>query len=153
MACALGSTRDILCREETTVSLINDLALKLSDAAYEGHTFDCLPIRGEVEVLQVQVSELDALPIYVTATETQILCISYLFRKGELLESRLAELNESLLEMSLPMPLSAFAIVDDFYVIYGALSPLSILENVLKELVTLARNANDCFQAFEEYLK
>ena len=93
------------------MSLLQELTLKLADCQYHGHTFSCLPIKGEQEVLRVEVSQLEELPIFVTVTESQILCISYLFSKQEIYEDKEAELNRYLLELNVPMPLSAFATV------------------------------------------
>jgi uncharacterized protein YjfI (DUF2170 family) len=135
------------------VSRIQELNLKLAESNYDGHYFDCLPIAGEQEVLQVLVSDLDELPIFVTITDTQMLCISYLFKKNELDENKINDLNRHLLEMNIPMPLSSFSIVDDYYVIFGALSATSSDEDVMKELVTLAQNGQDAIQSIESYLK
>ena len=135
------------------MSRIQELTLKLAESNFDGHTFDCLPIAGEQEVLQVLVSDLDEMPIFVTVSDTQMLCISYLFKKEELDESKTNELNRHLLEMNIPMPLSAFSIVDDYYVIFGALSATSSDQDVMKELVTLAQNGQDAIQSIEPYLK
>ncbi len=135
------------------MSLLQDMTLSLANTVFEGHRFDCLPISGEQEVLQVQVSGLEEMPIYVTVTDTQILCISYLFKKSELKEGSINELNALLLELSLPMPLSSFGMVGDHYVIYGALALTATAEHVMKELTTLAGNAVDALQTLEPYLK
>jgi len=129
------------------------MTISLANATFEGHRFDCLPITGEQEVLQVLVSGLEEMPIYVTVTDTQILCISYLFTKAELKDGCIPELNALLLELSLPMPLSGFSIVGDHYVIYGALALTSTSEHIMKELTTLAGNAVDALQTLEPYLK
>ncbi len=135
------------------MSRIQELNFKLADTAFEGHTFDCLPIAGEQEVLQVLVSDLDELPIFVTVTDSQMLCISYLFKKEELNADKEHELNRQLLEMNIPMPLSSFSIVDDYYVIFGALSANSSDEDIMKELVVLAQNGQEALQSIETYLK
>jgi len=135
------------------MSLLQELTLKLADCQYHGHTFSCLPIKGEQEVLRVEVSELEELPIFITVTESQILCISYLFSKQEIYEEKESELNRYLLELNVPMPLSAFATVDDYYVIFGSLSKSSNFESITQELVTLASNATDTLQALEEFIK
>ena len=38
------------------------------------------------------------------------------------------------------------------YVVYGALSPASGISEIMQELVTLAENAIDLLQTFEDYL-
>jgi len=130
-----------------------ELTLKLAECQFRGHQFNCLPIQGEQPVLRVEVSGLEAIPIFVTITETQILCISYLFTRMEIHADKEAELNRCLLELNLPMPLSAFALVDDYYVVFGALSRGSKFESICEELVTLANNATDTLQALEEFIQ
>jgi len=132
---------------------LQELNLTLSEASFEGYTFECLPIEGEQKVLQVLVSELDELPIFVTITDTQMLCISYLFKKQEVDTTKVNDLNRHLLEMNIPMPLSSFSTVDDYYVIFGALSATSANEDIMKELVTLAQNGQEALQSIEPYLK
>lgn len=132
---------------------LQELTYLLGDINFEGHTFNCLPIHGEQDVLQVLVSELDALPIYMTITENQILCISYLCRKDEINPDQLGELNQLLLELNVAVPLSAFSIVDNYYVIFGALATSSSNDDICKELITLAANSYDALEAIETYLK
>ncbi len=135
------------------MSLLQDLSLQLSECEFKGYSFSCLPMRGEQEVLRVEVSDLEELPIFVTVTETQILCISYLFTKNETYTEKESELNQYLLELNVPMPLSSFAMVDDYYVIFGALARGSKFESVTEELLSLAQNATDTLQALEEFIK
>ena len=52
----------------------------------------------------------------------------------------------------MPMPLSALGKTGDHYVVYGALSPTSGTTEIMQELVTLAENAIDLLQTFEDYL-
>lgn len=132
---------------------IQELTCTLGEQTFEGYSFNCLPIKGEHEVLQVLVSEWEDMPIYVTVTDTQILCISYLCRKDEIQPDKLADLNELLLELNVSVPLSSFSIVDDYYVIFGALATTSSDADICKELVTLAPNAYDALEAIEAYLK
>ncbi len=135
------------------MSLLQNLSLQLSESDFNGYSFNCLPMPGEQEVLRVEVSDLEELPIFVTVTETQIICISYLFTKQEIYTDKESELNQFLLELNVPMPLSAFALVDDYYVIFGALACGSKFESITQELLSLAKNATDTLQALEEYIK
>lgn len=129
-----------------------ELTLQLGQVNFEGHRFNCLPINGDQEVLQIIVSELDAMPIFVTITDTQILCITYLCKQAEIQEHRLADLNQTMLELNVAMPLSSFAIVEDYYVVFGAMATSSSLDDICKELITLASNAYDALEAIEDYL-
>lgn len=135
------------------MSQLKELAIKLSDAQWEGRSFNCLPMPGVQEVLQVTLSDQDEIPLYVTITDTQMLCIAYLFKKEEVKDAMLDELNEQCLQLNIPMPLSAFAKIDDQYTLFGALSTSSTFENIQKELVTLGENAVEALEALEDYLK
>ena len=135
------------------MSLLPELTLQLAECQYKGHSFSCLPMPGEQAVLRVEVSELSEIPIFITVTETQILCISYLFTKQEIYAEKEVELNQYLLELNVPMPLSAFALVDDHYVIFGSLTRGSKFESITQELITLAGNSRDTLQALEEFIK
>jgi len=128
------------------------LTTELESARFNGHTFHCLPIQGQHDVLRVEVERLSEVPIFITLTETQILCIAYLAQRTELKAERTDELNELLLELNVPMPLSSFALVEDYYVIFGALSLKSNTELIQTELVTLAENAEQALQALEEFV-
>lgn len=133
---------------------IQDLANRLSDLqSFQGYEFECQPIPGEVEVLQVTVGDFEELPSYVSITDTQILCITWLFADDEVREELRNDMMEEMLELNIPMPLSAFAKVDDRYVIFGALSINSSIEDICQELVTLSENALEAITALEEFLK
>lgn len=132
---------------------LQDLTLKLADSYYQGHSFNCLPIPGEQEVLQVMVSGQDEIPIYVTVTETQILCIVYLFKEGEVRDEAFNELNERCLQFNVPMPLSAFAKIDDQYALFGSLSISSLFDNIMREIVTLSDNSVAALEVVEDLLK
>ncbi len=132
---------------------LQELIQQLSDASYQGHSFNCLPIPGEQEVLQVTVSGQDEIPIYVTVTETQILCIVYLFRESEVRDDAFNELNERCLQVNVPMPLSAYAKIDDQYALFGALSINSLFNNIMKEIVTLSDNSVVALEVVEDLLK
>ena len=132
---------------------IQDLALRLSDLnSFNGYEFECQPIPGEVEVLQVTVGDFDELPSYVSITDTQVLCITWLFAHDEVNEARRSDLMEKMLELNIPIPLSSFAKVDDRYVIFGALSINSSIEDICQELVTLSENAVEAITVLEEFL-
>lgn len=131
---------------------LRDLAIKLSDAEWDGHTFDCLPMPGESEVLQVTLSDQEEIPMYLTITDTQMLCIAYLFRETEVKSDAKSELNELCLQLNVSIPLSAFAKVGDQYVLFGALSTHSHFDDILRELVTLGENSVEALEAVETYL-
>ena len=127
----------------------NDLALRISElVSFDGYHFECQPIPGETEVLQITVQ----LPAFVSVTDSQIMCITNLFSEAEVKpESRTAMLEE-LLELNIPMPLSSFARLGDRFVIFGSLSIHSSIENICHEIITLTENAVEAIDALEEFL-
>ncbi|RZF93304.1 DUF2170 family protein [Pseudoalteromonas sp. CO302Y] len=133
---------------------LNELSIKLASFETEGVSFESFLIAnpGEQDVLQVIVDGNDELPIFVTQTEEQLLCISYLFAEDEVQADMRNELNETLLRLNVPIPLSAFAKIDDKYAIFGALSVNSSFDDITHELVTLADNAIDALEAVTIYL-
>jgi len=139
--------------KEINLSLLQDLSKQLAKNEYKGYQFSCLPIHGQQEVLRVEVSGLEEIPIFMTVTENQILCISYLFTKKEIYSKKEADLNKYLLELNVPMPLSSFALVDDNYTIFGSLACGSKFESITQELILLAKNSTDTLQALEEFIK
>jgi uncharacterized protein YjfI (DUF2170 family) len=133
---------------------LNELSIKLASFETEGAQFESFVIanEGEQDVLQVIVDGNDELPIFVTKTDEQLVCISYLFKETEVKTELVAELNEALLRLNVPVPLSAFAKIDDQYAIFGALAVSSSIDEITHELVTLADNAIDALDAVTMYL-
>ena len=132
---------------------LQELSIKLAEHEHEGMGFESFLITGDQDVLQVTVEGTEELPIFVTVTEEQMLCISYLFDKNELKDGVADEMNSTLLQLNVPMPLSSFAIIENKYSIFGSLSVNSSFEDIAHELVTLADNAIDALETIEEYLK
>jgi uncharacterized protein YjfI (DUF2170 family) len=132
---------------------LQELSIKLAEHDHEGMGFESFLITGDQDVLQVTVESVEELPIFVTVTDEQMLCISYLFDKSELKDGVADELNANLLQLNVPMPLSSFAIIDNKYSIFGSLSVNSSFEDIAHELVTLADNAIEALETIEEYLK
>jgi len=130
-----------------------DLALRISDlSSFEGYQFDCQPIPGETEVLQITLWEYEELPCFVSVTDTQILCITYLFTTSEVKSEKKGEMMEEMLELNIPIPLSSFAKLGDRFVIFGALSITSNIEDICHEIITLTENALEAIDALEDYL-
>ena len=133
---------------------IQDLAIRLSDLqSFDGYQFECQPIPGEVDVLQVTGGDFEELPSYVSITDTQVLCITWLFTEDEVKPETRADMMEEMLELNIPIPLSAFAKIGDRYVIFGALSIDSSIEDICHELITLSENAVEAISVLEEFLK
>ncbi|OUS25759.1 hypothetical protein A9Q99_20080 [Gammaproteobacteria bacterium 45_16_T64] len=131
-----------------------DLAIRFSESTgHQGFTFDCQLIPGDTDVIQIVVSDFEEIPVYISITETQILCISYLWSEAEVLEETRAEMLELMLEINIPMPLSSFSKISDKYVIFGALMADSSFDDVVHEVITLAENSVEAITALSDYLK
>ena len=79
---------------------LTELAIKLSDAQWEGCSFTCTVVSEDQEILRVILSDSQEMPIYITITDAQILCIAYLFKKEEIKHEMLDTLNEKCLQLN-----------------------------------------------------
>ncbi|WP_341501887.1 DUF2170 family protein [Gallaecimonas sp. GXIMD4217] len=125
----------------------------LGDNAESGFNFDCQPISGEVDVLQVTIQGREEIPVFVSVSDDQILAISFLWGEAEVREERRVEMLEAMLEMNIPMPLSAFSKIGDKYVIFGALSINSSLSDIEHELAVLSENALEVIDDMSDFLR
>jgi len=124
----------------------------LADNSETGMIFDCQPISGEVDVLQITVIDREELPIFLSVTDDQILCITYLWGSEEVKPDSVHQMHETMLEMNIPMPLSSFSKIGDKYVIFGALSINSTFADIEYELGVLNNNAIEIIDDMSEYL-
>ncbi|WP_448556161.1 YjfI family protein [Thalassotalea montiporae] len=124
----------------------------LADNSETGMVFDCQPISGDVDVLQITVEGREELPIFVSVTDDQILCITYLWGNDEVKQNKIADMHTAMLEMSIPMPLSSFSKIGDKYVIFGALSIGSTFADIEHELAVLSNNAIEIIDDMSDYL-
>ncbi|REL36476.1 YjfI family protein [Thalassotalea euphylliae] len=124
----------------------------LADNSETGMVFDCQPISGDVDVLQITVEGREELPIFVSVTDDQILCITYLWGNDEVKQDKIADMHTAMLEMSIPMPLSSFSKIGDKYVIFGALSIGSTFADIEHELAVLSNNAIEIIDDMSDYL-
>ncbi len=133
---------------------LQDIALRIGETkSVNGFALECQPLPGDIELLQVTVEGFEEMPIYISQTETQLLCISYLWVEDEIKPELKAEMLEAMLDMNIPMPLSSFSRIGDRYVVFGALSINSSFDDVAEEIVILAENSLDALEALGEYLK
>lgn len=103
-------------------------------------------------VIKAAVTELRELPSFVTVSGDQILVMTTLWGIEEVDEAFRARLNEDLLRANTLVPLSDFAIVGENYVLFGALSVTSSLEDVIMEITMLAENTVDAIESYGEKL-
>jgi len=132
---------------------IQDIALRFSEQnSYEGATFDVQIIPGEVEVLQIIVGGLEEVPVYLSITDSQILCIAYLWDESEVNQKKRGDMLETMLSMNIPMPLSSFARIADKYTIFGAMAVTSSFDDIAHEVIVLSENTVEALSALEEFL-
>lgn len=109
------------------------------------------PIPGAVPVLQVSIEGREELPIFLTGSEQQILCLCYLWDEAQLRPERRTELLEALLDLNPSVPLSSFGRVGGRFVLTGALRREAAVQDVAKELAVLSDNALDALDALAEF--
>jgi uncharacterized protein YjfI (DUF2170 family) len=125
----------------------------LIEARLSGGTVSLQPIPGEVPVVQVVIGGREELPIFVTASPDQILCICYLWQDAEIRPDKRLELFELMLDLSPAIPLSSFGRVEERYVLFGALSSEASREDIADDIAALSDNALDALDALAEYLE
>jgi hypothetical protein len=125
---------------------------QLDDKTETGFNFDCTPINGEIDVLQVEIVGREEIPIFISISDNQILCIAYLWGEDEIKAELKGSMMEAMLEMNIPMPLSSFAKVEDKYVVFGALSVNSSLDDIELEIATLSDNSLEVIAEMDSYL-
>jgi len=135
------------------IHTIADHLNSLADNSDTGMNFDCQPIPGEVDVLQITLLSREELPIFLSVTDDQVLCISYLWGADEVKADCVNTMHESMLEMNIPMPLSSFSKIGDKYVVFGALSINSTFKDIEHEIAVLSNNAIEVIDDMSDYLR
>ncbi|MEH6404773.1 MAG: DUF2170 family protein [Sneathiella sp.] len=110
-------------------------------------------IEGDTPVIQAVMQDVDEFPVMITVGEEQILAIVNLWTVDEIKDGKKEDLNEYLLRLNMPVPLSAFSIINDQYVLYGALSVNSNISEIVEEIATLTNNVIEALESCEEYLR
>ena len=134
-------------------------ALETSDPSRDGRlTLDHPELGGDATIVAYMPDILDDIPMFITVVETQILVEVFLWPKSAIDPTRVAALNETLLEMQKFFPLSAFALESDegsdkTYALHGALSADCSLATVLHEIETLADNALGAYELYSEFTR
>ncbi len=125
----------------------------LDEETRKGADFDIQPLPGDDEVIQVIINGQEELPVFVTASDSQILCICYLWGEDEIEADAKLELLEAMLDMNIPMPLSSFGRIGNKYAVFGAISVHTTAIEIAHELATLSDNAVDAIDALSEFLR
>lgn len=106
-----------------------------------------------VPVMRISIEGQEELPVFVTITPTQVLCISYLWTEEEIKPERRAEMLEAMIDLNISIPLSDFGRIGKHYVIYGSLAPDAGVEAIAKDVAMVADNAIEALDVFAEFLK
>ena len=109
-------------------------------------------IPSEIDVLSVTIEDREDFPIYITVDESQILCMSYLWREDEIKPESRLELLDTLLSMNLPMPLSSFSKLGSQYIIFGALWTDSTVDELIREIDYLSDNTLTAIEELWDFL-
>lgn len=124
-----------------------------------------VPVKsGEIEVellegtepgLHLTMKDFGDLPIFLSVSGSQIIVQTMLWPADQITDP--ASFNMNLLRTHKLFPLSTFGLVQgpdgkEYYEMFGALSSGSILESVVFEVETLADNAIQAVQAYQEEL-
>ena len=136
----------------TLLEQLNNLDV-LTSALMGGVAVQLQPIAGDVPVVQVSIEGRDELPIFVTCSDAQTICLCYLWTDDDVVPERRAELHSALLDLNPSVPLSAFGRVGTRYVLIGALSYGARAEDVAHEVAVLSDNALDALDALADYLR
>jgi uncharacterized protein len=124
----------------------------LVSQAMGGSPVHLQPIPGEVPVIQITIDGRQELPIFLTSSQAQILCMCYLWTDEEVRPERRTELLECMLDLNPSVPLSSFGRVDKRYVLFGALAADARVQDIAKDVAELSDNALDALDALSEFL-
>ncbi|MDR2164424.1 MAG: YjfI family protein [Zoogloeaceae bacterium] len=124
----------------------------LIGARLSGAPVSLQPIPGTIPVAQVVIGGREELPIFITASDAQILCICYLWHDTEIVPEKRLELLETMLDLNPAIPLSSFGRVEGRHVLFGALSRDARAEDIADDVATLSDNALDALEALSPYL-
>jgi uncharacterized protein len=137
---------------KTLHELVQGLDL-LIGKAMGGVAVDLQPIPGDVPVVQISLEGRQELPLYLTSSDSQILCLCYLWSDDEVLPERRGELLETLLDLNPSVPLSSFGRVGKRFVLFGALARDADVQDIAHDVAVLSDNALDALDALSEFLQ
>lgn len=130
---------------------LDQLSYRLNDhTTDEGTSFDALLMDNGV--LEVVCSNNDEFPIHLAITETQLLTVTPLFSLAEVAPNEVDNLNKMLLQLAPAVPLSAFGLQGDTYILFGAIALGTSFEIIVHELEVQAENTIDVLEAIQPLL-
>jgi uncharacterized protein YjfI (DUF2170 family) len=105
-----------------------------------------------VPVMRLCIEGKEELPVYVTASPSQVLCICYLWTEDEVKADKRADMLEAMMDLNIAIPLSNFGRIGGHYVIYGALAADASPESIAIDVAMAADNAVEALEVFNEFL-
>lgn len=113
-------------------------------------------IEGAEQTIQLNINQLDGLPIFVAVTGEQIIVDALLVEAEDVLDT--GEFNSAVLRSRDLFPLSSIGLETlpdgkEVYSIFGALSSASTLSNIATEIDTLLENIQRSTDVFSVYFK
>ncbi|MDR0996747.1 MAG: YjfI family protein [Zoogloeaceae bacterium] len=124
----------------------------LISARLGGTPVSLQPIPGKIPVVQLVIGGREELPIFLTASPDQILCICQLWHDDEVRPEKRMELLELMLDLNPAIPLSSFGRLASRHVLFGALSVEAALADLASDVVALSDNALDALETLSGYL-
>ncbi len=106
-----------------------------------------------VPVLRIAIEGQEEIPVFVTASPTQVLCICYLWTEDEVKPDRRVDMLEAMIGLNITIPLSDFGRIGQHYVIYGSLAHDASADSIAVDVAMVADNAVEALNVFTEFLK
>ncbi len=106
-----------------------------------------------VPVMRIVIEGQDELPVFVTASASQVLCICYLWTEDEVKPERRADMMEAMMDLNIAIPLSNFGRIGRHYVIFGSLAHDASVDSIAVDVAMVADNALEALEVFTEFLK
>lgn len=128
------------------------LLRKLGSVGVSSHLLPPADADG-VPVMRISIEGLEELPVFVTGSPSQVLCICYLWTESEIRPERRAELLETMLDLNMAIPLSNFGRIGEHYVIFGSLAHDASAASIATDVAMVADNAFEALDVFTEFLK
>jgi uncharacterized protein YjfI (DUF2170 family) len=100
----------------------------------------------------VVIDNASSQAVFVSLDGKQLLCTTKLFSETDVNPDKRGALQETMLRANLPLQLSAFGLMGDDYILFGALHSDSAIDVVIAELETLFINSEAVVEDLESYL-
>jgi uncharacterized protein YjfI (DUF2170 family) len=78
------------------------------------------------------------------------LAVTQLFKVSDVKPEKIAALNVEMLQMSPAVPLSSIGLQGDMYILFGAMSLSTSVENIVHELEVQAENTIEVLEEIQE---